>query len=54
MAKLNLNKLAKAVSEREGGKQNLSIAQVKEVIKHTLNELALAQPSQVLAALESR
>lgn len=31
---MNLNELAKEVSKREGGKQNLSIAQIKEVIRH--------------------
>lgn len=39
MAKINLNALAKDVAEAEGGKVNLTIAQVKEVIKLTLQEL---------------
>jgi hypothetical protein len=30
---VNLNELAKSVSAREGGKQELNIAQIKEVIK---------------------
>ena len=33
MAKINLNTLAKELVESEGGKENLSIAQVKEVLK---------------------
>lgn len=42
MSKIDLNKLAKRICELEGGKQNLSIAQVMEVQKHTLDQLALA------------
>lgn len=30
---MNLNKLAKEISLMEGGEQNLSIAQIKEVLK---------------------
>lgn len=40
MVKLNEHQLAIAVSKREGGKVNLSIAQVKEVIKATFDEIA--------------
>lgn len=32
MAKVNLNELAREISDLEGGKKNLSIAQIKEVI----------------------
>ena len=35
--KINLNKLAKEVSKREGLKKEVNIAQIKEVMKHTLN-----------------
>jgi hypothetical protein len=38
--KLNLNDLAKEITLQEGGKVNLSIAQVKEVMKILLTELA--------------
>lgn len=38
--KLNLNDLAKEITAQEGGKVNLSIAQVKEVMKILLTELA--------------
>lgn len=31
---MNLNELAKIVTKKEGGKKEISIAQVKEVIKH--------------------
>jgi hypothetical protein len=37
---MNLNELAKRITEREGGKVNLSIAQVKEVLGITLELLA--------------
>ncbi len=54
MAKLNLNKLAKDVAEREGGKIEVNIAQIKEVIRHTLDVLSVEKPSAVLAVLEDR
>ena len=37
---MNLNDLAKEITLQEGGKVNLSIAQVKEVMKILLTELA--------------
>ena len=40
MKKLNLNKLAIEVSKKEGKKVNLSIAQIKEVIRLILLELS--------------
>lgn len=49
---INENKLADAVCMAEGGKESLSVAQVKEVIRLTLDELAQARPSEVLALLE--
>lgn len=36
---MNLNEFAKKITLKEGGKQNLSIAQVKEVIHLVLDEL---------------
>lgn len=36
----NLNDLATTITKAEGGKQNLSIGQVKEVLKITLTLLA--------------
>jgi len=54
MAKLNLNTLAKNVAEREGGKIEVNIAQIKEVIRHTLDCLSVEKPSAVLAVLEDR
>ena len=49
---INLNKLAKKIAEEEGGEQNLSIAQIKEVLRITLEQLAQELPSDVLALLE--
>lgn len=39
MSVVNENLLAEEVARREGGKEKLSIAQVKEVMKHTLDIL---------------
>ena len=49
---INLNKLAKEVSEIEGGAVNLSIAQIKEVIK-VYNDILEEQydPSDILKML---
>lgn len=51
---MNQNALAKAVCEREGGFQNLTIAQVKEVTKHLLDILAESDPVDVLVMLKKR
>jgi len=40
MAKINLNQFAKEVTEEEGGATNLSIAQVKEVLRIVFTKLA--------------
>jgi predicted transcriptional regulator len=54
VAKINENKLAKAVTEVEGGDLNLSVAQVKEVMKAMLDVLANEfSMSEVVALLES-
>ena len=52
--KINLNDLAATITAREGGKKNLDIAQVKEVLGITLDLLAKEKPSAVLEVLESR
>ncbi len=41
MQRINENSLARKVSESEEGSVNLDVAQIKEVIKITLDELAL-------------
>jgi hypothetical protein len=48
---INLNDLAEAVVKLEGKKVNLSIAQVKEVIKITLEVLAKQYVGAVLELL---
>lgn len=52
--KINLNKLAQAVTQAEGGARSLPIGQVKEVIRLTIDKLAAEKPSAVLATLEAR
>lgn len=39
MTKLNLNKMAQEIARREGKKKEVSIAQIKEILKITLNIL---------------
>lgn len=51
---INLNTLAKSISEKEGGDVNLSIAQIKEVLSIALDMLAEEVPSDVLKLLEGR
>lgn len=51
---ISLNEMALDIAAEEGGKKNLSIAQIKEVLKITLNLLAKEPPSDVLKLLESR
>jgi hypothetical protein len=51
---MNLNELAKKVSEIEGGKQNLAIAQIKEVISalgHVLSKVDPDEASFLFAAI---
>lgn len=48
---MNLNQFAKEVCKAEGGKQNLSIAQVKEVIRIALQKLSKEDPLDVLVLL---
>lgn len=51
MKKINLNTLAIIVTQREGGKKSLSIAQVKEVMRITLEELGEYKVSQIMELL---
>jgi len=50
--KLNLNDLAKEITLQEGGKVKLSIAQVKEVMKILLTELADLSANEVEEVLK--
>lgn len=49
---MNMNKLAKEITLQEGGKKELSITDVKEVLKITLQELAKEEPVEVLKLLK--
>jgi len=42
----NMNKLAEEVTRREGGKVNLSIAQIKEVLGHLSDVVYSEDPSE--------
>ena len=44
---MNLNNLAKQITLQEGGKINLPIGQVKEVMRILLTELALMNEAEV-------
>lgn len=45
---VNLNDLARDITKKEGGSVNLSIGQVKEVMRLTLEELASRTDEEVL------
>lgn len=49
---INRNKLAQDVSSAEGLQVNLPIAQIKEVLRIVLRQLAEKPASEVLALLE--
>jgi len=49
---INMNKLAQEVTQDEGLRVSLPIAQVKEVLRIVVQKLAERQPSEVLALLE--
>jgi hypothetical protein len=49
---INENKLAKEIADREGGKLNLTIAQIKEVLRITLDLLSEHTASQILLLIE--
>ena len=49
---MNLNKLAKKITLQEGGKESISIAQVKEVMKLVFQNLAKIKPSEALKIIE--
>ena len=48
---VNLNDLARVITLREAGKQEISIAQVKEVLKITMEELAKEDVRDVLKTI---
>lgn len=49
---MNLNELARLVTMREGLKESISIAQVKEVLKIVLEELAYLDVVEMGALLK--
>ena len=49
---MNLNELARQITLREGKKKSLSIAQVKEVMKITLQELAQMNDNDILNTVQ--
>lgn len=49
---VNQNVLVKRISEREGKKVEVNIAQIKEVVRLLLEELAGLPASQALALIE--
>ena len=51
---INLNELAKEVTEAEGQKISLSVAQVKEVIRITLLKLSVHSDADVIQLLNKR
>lgn len=52
---MNLNKLAVEICKREGGKINLPVAQVKEVLRHALDIFAFeVEMKDLLRLLTSR
>ena len=53
MAKINLNKLAKQITDKEGKRQQVNIAQVKEILKVTFHTLIMNySPSEVMEVIE--
>lgn len=48
---MNVRELAKKVAAREGGKQNLSIAQIAEVLRIALTEMANHSDDEIRAAI---
>jgi len=49
---INLNELARTVALQESGKQEVSIAQIKEIMKILFCELAYENASDVLKVIE--
>jgi len=52
MAKINENKFAKKVAELEGGKVQVNIAQIKQILKIAFDLLAEEKGSDALALIE--
>lgn len=48
---INLNEFAVSIAKKEGGKKQVNIAQIKEVLKIVLNKLRREKASEVLKLL---
>jgi len=51
--RLNVHKLSLKVAEKEGKKIQISIAQIKEVIKYTLIELGKAKNKDIIDTINA-
>lgn len=49
--KMNLNKLAQTIAKKEKGKEQVSIAQIKEIMKIMFKELKKFKVSELVAVL---
>lgn len=49
---MNQNTFTKTIAAREGLKQSVNIAQIKEVVRITLEELAKLPASEAMAMIE--
>jgi len=49
---INQNELARKIAAAEGGKRNLNIGDIKEVLKISLNLLAKENETEVLKLLQ--
>jgi len=50
--RINLNKLAKEITLEEAGKEEISIAQVKEVMRLVFEKLAKLEPLELFKILK--
>lgn len=48
---INLNDMAKTIAEKEGGKRQVDITQIKEIMKIFLEELAKYSNVEVISLL---
>jgi hypothetical protein len=49
---MNFNTLAKNIANREGMKESVNIAQIREILSITLDELGQLKASEALALIE--
>jgi hypothetical protein len=51
---MNMNKLAKIVSETEGKKKSVDIAQIKEIINITFQELSQYPDKEIIETIRTK